>query len=91
MNEKIRQLAEESGITDNNLSDGNMSHTDLKKFAELIVKECIDICNQAILQNQDTLSKLGVDELAEKMIIHGSINQAQKLGNGIKQHFGVEL
>ena len=42
MNEKIRQLAEESGITDNNLSDGNMSHNDLKKFAELIVQECVD-------------------------------------------------
>ena len=40
MNEKIRELAEESGITDNNLSDGNMSHNDLKKFAELIVREC---------------------------------------------------
>ena len=90
MNERIRQLAEESGITDNNLSDGNMSHNDLKKFAELIVGECIDICNQAILQNQDTLSKLNIDELAEKMVIHGSINQAQKLGKGIKEHFGVE-
>ena len=43
MNEKIKLLAEQAGITDNNLSDGNMSHTDLKKFAELIVKECIDI------------------------------------------------
>ena len=61
-----------------------------QRFAELIVAECIDICNQAILQNQDTLSKLGVDELAEKMIIHGSINRAQKLGKGIKEHFGVE-
>ena len=61
-----------------------------QRLAELIVKECINICNQAILQNQDTLSKLGTDELAEKMIIHGSINQAQKLGKGIKQHFGVE-
>jgi hypothetical protein len=36
------------------------------------------------------LSKLNTDELAEKMIIHGAINQAQKLGKGIKQHFGVE-
>ena len=61
-----------------------------EKFAELIVKECVEICNQAILQNQYTLSKLNEDELAEKMIIHGSINQAQKLGKGIKQHFGVE-
>jgi len=54
------------------------------------VQECINICNQAILQNQDTLSKLNEDELAEKMVIHGSINQAQKLGKGIKEHFGVE-
>ena len=59
-------------------------------MAELIIEECIDICNQAILQNQDTLSKLNVDELAEKMVIHGSINQAQKLGKGIKEHFGVK-
>ena len=71
--------------------DGNWSLDTIKdKFAELIVQECAGICNQAILQNQDTLSKLNVDELAEKMVIHGSINQAQKLGNGIKQHFGVE-
>jgi hypothetical protein len=56
----------------------------------LIVRECVDICNQATLQNQDTLSKLNTDELAEKMIIHGSINQAQKLGKGIKEHFGVK-
>ena len=61
------------------------------KFAELIVRECVDICNQAVLQNQDTLSKLGDDELAEKMITHGAITQAQKLGEGIKEHFGVEL
>ena len=54
------------------------------------VQECINICNQAILQNQDTLSKLNEDGLAEKMVIHGSINQAQKLGKGIKEHFGVE-
>ena len=63
----------------------------LEKFAELIVRECVDICNQAVLQNQDTLSKLGDDELAEKMITHGAITQAQKLGEGIKEHFGVEL
>ena len=42
MNERIKQLAEQAGITDNNLSDGNMSHTDLKKCAELSVKESID-------------------------------------------------
>ena len=97
MNEKIRELALQAGIGFTLWDDSGRAMIDnytpeerLAEFAELIVKECIDICNQAILQNQDTLSKLNTDELAEKMIIHGSINQAQKLGTGIKQHFGVE-
>ena len=106
MNERIRELANQLGPVatignwgriewaDNvypQLGDKMYAALDLQKFAELIVRECIEICNQAILQNQDTLSKLNTDELAEKMIIHGSINQAQKLGKGIKEHFGVEL
>ena len=97
MNERIKELAEQARAWVNNTDNVSpdieyVFYKDAydKKFAELIIKECVEICNQAILQNQDTLSKLGVDELAEKMIIHGSINQAQKLGKGIKQHFGVE-
>jgi len=88
MNERIRQLAKEAGFMPDNFI--SRWEDEFEKFTELIVREFVDICNQAILQNQDTLSKLSTDELAEKMIIHGSINQAQKLGKGIKQHFGVE-
>ena len=94
MNEKIRELAEQAGfIVDNNkiITMKQDNTIEFEKFAELIVRECVDICNQAVLQNQDTLSKLGDDELAEKMITHGAITQAQKLGEGIKEHFGVEL
>ena len=102
MNDNIRDLAHQAGlefatnsvdmpiivaVNQGKLADPKEA---LSKFAELIVRECVDICNQATLQNQDTLSKLNTDELAEKMIIHGSINQAQKLGKGIKEHFGVE-
>jgi hypothetical protein len=83
MNERIRELAEQAGFL-------NKDEESIEYFAELIVRECINICNQAILQNQDTLSNLITYDLAEKMIIHGAINQAQKLGKGIKQHFGVE-
>ena len=81
MNERIRQLAEESGITDNNLSDGNMSHNDLKKFAELIVGECIkqveptqhhEVWAQSYLGGVD-----GLDLLYSKI-------------KDIKKHFGVE-
>ena len=97
MNEKIKELALDAGIGFTLWDDSGRAMIDnytpeerLAKFAELIVRECIEICNQAILQNQDTLSKLNEDELAEKMVVHGSINQAQMLGNVIKQHFGVE-
>ena len=92
MNERIKLLLAQAGVGDNwNTADWySMSPEMVEKFAELIVAECVEICNQAILQNQDTLSKLSIDELAEKMVIHGSINQAQKLGNGINEHFGVE-
>ena len=90
MNEKIEELYAEAKQATKIGRMNAPSGVVAKKFAELIVKECVEICNQAILQNQYTLSKLNEDELAEKMIIHGSINQAQKLGKGIKQHFGVE-
>ncbi len=46
MNEKkIRELSEQVGITEANLSDGNMSYNELEKFAELIVRECAEVAN----------------------------------------------
>ena len=45
MNERIRELAEQVGITENNLSDGDMSHDDLKKFAVLIILECSKVAS----------------------------------------------
>ena len=82
MNERIRQLAEESGITDNNLSDGNMSHNDLKKFAELIVAECVAIVKPTNHHEVWAQSYLGgVDGLE---LLEDKCNK-------IKQHFGIEL
>ena len=83
MNERIRQLAEESGITDNNLSDGNMSHNDLKKFAELIVQECIGIADDLVNRNVDgswTSNELYTD-------YNGALHEVKRR---IEQHFGVE-
>ena len=64
MNERIQQLAEQAGITSNNLSDGNMSHTDLEKFAELIVRECIDYCGENLSKTVGGALKIhfGVEE-----------------------------
>ena len=49
MNERIKQLAEQAGLRFTQLMSNPMvpivdgKETDLEKFAELIVKECIDI------------------------------------------------
>ena len=79
MNEKIRKLAEQAGIRDNNLSDGDMSLTDLEKFAELIVRECAG----------------KVEELAEKLAEQRPNSNydsvAYECAEVIKTQFGVEL
>ena len=49
MNEKkIRELSEQVGITEANLSDGNMSYNELEKFAELLFNE---IANTAVVSD----------------------------------------
>ena len=50
MNERIKQLADEAGLRFTQLMSNPMvpvvdgKETDLEKFTELIVRECIDIC-----------------------------------------------
>ena len=87
MNSRIKELIDQATFHKDRYA---LPDEFAEKFAELIVRQCIEICNQAILQNQDTLSKLNEDELAEKMAIHGAILQAQKLGNGINEQFGLD-
>jgi len=56
MNERIRQLADEAGLkyhnwitNESNINDGYFKYPrleDYEKFAELIVKDCLDIVNR---------------------------------------------
>jgi hypothetical protein len=50
MNERIRELADQAGFDAVSLEVFNIEQ-DLKKFAELIVKECIDINQQELSFN----------------------------------------
>lgn len=51
MNDRIRQLTKQAGITDANLSDGNMSQIELEKFAEILLAnladELLDVAKQS--------------------------------------------
>ena len=52
MNERIRQLAEQAGFSKDKYDlywddDANAEGVDLEKFAELIVRECLEACSRA--------------------------------------------
>jgi hypothetical protein len=46
MNERIRQLAEQAGYTKDMFGVGHWDMPECKKFAELIVQECVDIADE---------------------------------------------
>ena len=85
MNERIKQLAEQAGLRFTQLMSNPMvpivdgKETDLEKFAELIVKECLDIALEVRGEPAtDTHYVIGYDRACEKMI------------DAIKESYGVE-
>ena len=64
---------------------------DAKKFAELIVRECIGLCDKAAEENARTFYTVTeTQEVGPALVSKGSQVQAEKLSRQIKQHFGVE-
>jgi hypothetical protein len=79
MNERIQALAEQAGfyVADGKIYIPSTSEeitTCQKKFAELIVKECIDVVAMRIY--------LGPEEICRQ--------ECKSLASEIKEHFGVE-
>ena len=67
MNERIRELAEQAGLRFTQLMSNPMvsvvdgKETDLEKFADLIVRECAEICLEAN-DHKNILRHFGVEE-----------------------------
>jgi len=87
MNEQIRQLAEQAGIS---LSQKDFSYywvesaEDIEKFAELIVRECI--------QNiRDNMEIAKVDTLGDKDLFLETLRTSGHFYiTELERHFGVE-
>jgi hypothetical protein len=47
MNERIKQLIKESGFSDDFIDDYELGYAQ-QKFAELIIKECIEVINDNV-------------------------------------------
>jgi hypothetical protein len=84
MNEIIRLLAEQAGFNlHNDPIDGHDNIHEIKKFAELLIKECISIVEEqkeCLCEEQHYWSD---HDYGYEM----AVNDASK---GIKQFFGVE-
>ena len=86
MNDRIKKLAEQVGAVQNVLAMGRhdgvlFTETELERFVELIVRECIDIVKPTDHHEVWAQSYLGgVDGLD---LLHSKIKD-------IKEHFGVE-
>ena len=78
MNERIRELEKQCWThrVDGTLVDGQL-HFDIKKFAELMVRECMLCCEQVIS-----------DPVPES--VDTWLNGGSQCIDEIKQHFGVE-
>jgi hypothetical protein len=85
MNKRIRELAEQAGLVGGGYANGTKIMTwresvdnpgSLEKFAELVIEECANLCEQRYVEHKD-LS----DESVEAMMCC----------NTIREHFGVEL
>jgi len=80
MNERIKQLAEQAGLRFTQLMSNPMvpvvdgKETDLEKFAELIVKECAEVCKA-----QSTYDPIVLP-----------YKPSEQFEKAIRQHFGVK-
>jgi hypothetical protein len=82
MNERIEELAEQCGFRSNpNVYDRNQSF-DIEKFAELIVRECIDKIETYRIPVGNSAS----GELA----CEWTYNALKEIRDDIKEHFGVK-
>jgi len=83
MNERIRELSLQAGIAANLSADvverDKNKWIDLysEKFAQLIVQECLTICQHNADDNDDQFDL-------------GRVHQAKEITYLIKKHFGVE-
>jgi hypothetical protein len=84
MNERIKYLAEQAGFMDSWFSEsGDDCERELKKFAQLIVKECID-------KIETYRIPVGNSAARYRLACEWTYDALKEIRGEIKEHFGVE-
>ena len=79
MNERIQELAKQAGYQEDMFGVGHWDMPECKKFAELIIQECIDCVRGAVLADDVALrNNLGFSDGIAQGVVH------------IQKHFGVK-
>ena len=94
-NEKLNRLIDEAGFVRFSTEENPETPIDwssdysveLEKFAELIVRECIEIANQV---KDDKFDVVGTEQYYRKGLSDGSKNAVSEIKNRLKLHFGIE-
>jgi len=83
MNKRIQQLAEQAVIQANEVFDQKGKDYPgivMEKFAELIVRECVQVCEPILDEPYEDMTEFG------KGLVEGQDVAIER----IKEHFGVE-
>lgn len=81
MNNKILELAKQSGLE-------HISPDKLETFAQLIIDECVDICDHSIRQN--SLNRSEIADVTMKNIYNYSVKTVESIKGNIKEHFDIQ-
>lgn len=82
MNERIKELAEQAGYEKDMFGIGHWDMPQCKKFAQLIVKECIEKITTYDLVPGHSAKWEDIYDIHARLL--------QDLGEELKEHFGVE-
>ena len=75
--EKIKELAEQAGYLPDMFGIGHWDSNECHKFAELIIRECIEVSN---------INSQGSERTDDGKVFYYSNDISEQ----IKQHFGIE-
>jgi len=90
MNDKIESLAEQAEFMDSWFSEnGDDCETEIRKFAELIINECVQVAAMFSIDKTDIHPDIKWDDMTDsaQMITHTT---CQQVASKIKDHFGFE-
>jgi hypothetical protein len=80
MNERIRELLKQATVVEYGVDNGfDRTTVDQEKFAELIVRECIQVCEPILDEPYENMTEFG------KGLVEGQDVAIER----IKEHFGV--